>query len=371
VAVNRTGAFDLENSHGFVAAGQIGRGSLGATGAGTRLVWYPAKAAFRAGHVNGGHWDEGAIGDGSTGLGVDTTASGLFSISIGRNTTAGAEGSLAMGWGTQAIGHHSLAIGDSSMSSGMRSVAIGPSLTASGEGSLALGFNSTASGFNSRVVGAHSIAAGLHSTVIGSQSTASAHSAMALGSQLAASGQHSTAMGVLADTNGFTGAFVYGDHSTIDLEAPVAVQAIAANEFAVRAAGGFRFRTSADLSTGCNLPAGSGTFVCTSSRTAKRRFEAVDGESLLTRLRAVPVNTWEYVQEAGQVRHLGPFAEDFHAAFALGDSNTGIGLQDIDGVTFAAVQALEARTRRLDEENSALRAELASLRAAVAAMTRR
>jgi hypothetical protein len=173
-------------------------------------------------------------------------------------------------------------------------------------------------------------------------------------------------------TNGFTGAFVYGDHSTIDIESPVAVQAIAANEFAVRAAGGFRFRTSPDLSTGCNLPSGSGTFSCTSSRSAKTRFAPVDGDDLLVRLRSVPVNSWSYIGEAGGVRHLGPFAEDFRAAFGLGVDDRSIGLQDIDGVNFAAVQALEARTAAarsdiavLREENAALRAEL---RAAVAVL---
>jgi hypothetical protein len=367
VSVNRTGAFDLENSHGFVAGGTFDRGSLGATGAGTRLVWYPAKGAFRAGHVNGGHWDEGAIGAFSTSFGHDTTAAGSHSTSIGWNTTAGSEATIAMGYSTQAIGYHSLAIGDSSISSGMWSVAIGSSLTASGENSLALGISSTASAFNSRVVGANSTAAGLNSTVIGSQSTASANSAMALGSRLTASGLHSTAMGVLASTNGFTGAFVYGDHSTIDEESNVAVQAIAANEFAVRAAGGFRFRTSADLTTGCNLPAGSGTFACTSSRSTKHRIQAIDGDDLLGRIRTIPVHTWSYIAEPGQVRHAGPFAEDFHAAFGLGDSSAAIGLQDIDGVTFAAVQALEARTRAADEEITALRAELAALRAEAAA----
>jgi hypothetical protein len=181
---------------------------------------------------------------------------------------------------------------------------------------------------------------------------------------LTASGYNATAIGLSASTNGKDGAFVYGDRSS----GGAVVQAEAANEFVVRAAGGFRFRTSANLSTGCNLAAGSGTWSCTSSRAAKHRFERVNGEGLLTSLRAVPVNYWSYISEPGEVRHIGPFAEDFRDAFALGDSETAIGLQDIDGVNFAAIKALEERTRALREENAALHSKLAALEAAVAAL---
>jgi hypothetical protein len=65
------------------------------------------------------------------------------------------------------------------------------------------------------------------------------------------------------------------------------------------------------------------------------------------------------------VRHLGPFAEDFHAAFGLGVDERSIGLLDIDGVNFAAVQALERRTavQAKQEEVDRLRLQVQSLEA--------
>jgi hypothetical protein len=172
----------------------------------------------------------------------------------------------------------------------------------------------------------------------------------------------STAIGYRASVRGHSGAMVFGDKSTFD-----SVQAVTNNEFVVRAAGGFRFRTSPTLTTGCDLPAGSGVFACSSSRSLKEHFAGVDGEELLARIRGVPVSRWSYIAEGGQVRHLGPFAEDFRAAFGLGTDDRSIGLLDIAGVNFAAVKALEART----DELRARTAEVERLRAEVAALNER
>jgi len=84
----------------------------------------------------------------------------------------------------------------------------------------------------------------------------------------------------------------------------------------------------------------------------------VDGEDLLARLRGVPVSTWNYKAQDASVRHMGPMAQDFYAAFGVGEDSLRINTVDIDGVALAGVQALEARTRALAEENAALRARL-------------
>jgi hypothetical protein len=130
------------------------------------------------------------------------------------------------------------------------------------------------------------------------------------------------------------------------------------------ATGGFRFRTNLTGTTGCNLPAGSGVFNCTSSRSTKEHFAAVNGEALLATLRDVPVTTWNYITEGQQVRHIGPMAEDFYTAFGLGTNNTSIGVQDLAGIGIAAVKALEERTAQLQAKTAEvdeLRARLLSL----------
>ncbi|MGH7629888.1 MAG: tail fiber domain-containing protein, partial [Gemmatimonadales bacterium] len=130
-------------------------------------------------------------------------------------------------------------------------------------------------------------------------------------------------------------------------------------EFLVRAFGGIGLNTGVNI--GCDLPAGTGAWACTSSKLVKEEFEEVDGEDLLARLKAMPIQRWRYLGTSA--RHLGPFAEDFQAAFGLGDSPTKIAQIDADGVALRAVQALERRTTALQEETAALRAANAALQA--------
>jgi hypothetical protein len=54
-------------------------------------------------------------------------------------------------------------------------------------------------------------------------------------------------------------------------------------------------------------------------------------------------------------------AQDFHAAFGLGESELLINTVDIDGVNLAAVKALEARTMRQQERITELEARNATL----------
>ena len=288
--------------NGFAVTGTLATGTAPASGAGTRLMWFPGRAALRAGDLDASYataWQDPNVGTGSLAVGLNVTASG--------------QGSQALGGGSTASGFYSRAFGSAATASGDYSTAIGPNPTASGNSSTAIGLLAAASGLGS----------------------------MALGERVTASGSNSTAIGFNASTNGQEGSFVYGDHTFAGV-----VEATSPNQFVVRAAGGFNFRTSNDLSTGCNLPAGSGSWDCTSSVVLKTDFEPVDGEAVLAHVRALPVQRWSYKTEPG-VRHLGTFAEDFHRAFGLGTSETAIGLLDMDGVNLAAAQALERRTRDL------------------------
>ncbi len=71
------------------------------------------------------------------------------------------------------------------------------------------------------------------------------------------------------------------------------------------------------------------------------------------------------------MRHMGPMAQDFHAAFGLGENPLMINSVDIDGVNMAAVQALTARTDALRAENEALRQENAAQSAEIAGLRAR
>ena len=80
----------------------------------------------------------------------------------------------------------------------------------------------------------------------------------------------------------------------------------------------------------------------------------------------LPMAYWRYKTEEKGVRHLGPMAEDFHAAFGLGPDDQGIPLLDAGGVALAAIQGLKAeqdeRIAEKGREIAVLEGELAELR---------
>jgi trimeric autotransporter adhesin len=352
-----TNRFRVDSTGAVVMQGAFNAGGHPAPGVGTRLIWYPGKAAFRAGSTSALQWN--IIGDYSFAAGHNTVATGNASTSVGSGTTASGWYSFASGIGGNASGTAASVLGSSSVASALASTAIGSLSSASGEAATAIGSFSSASGAVATAIGRIAFATGNFSTAVGHRVTAAGLGTMALGNRARA--QH-------------TGAFVWGDFNTESAEDSVVSQAN--REFRARARGGFRLRTTLAANAapgvsgnnGCDLSTGGGSWVCGSSRTLKENFLAVDGEELLRRVRATPVSSWNYVEEEGRPRHLGPMAEDFHQAFGLGDTPTGIGHLDIAGVTFAGVQALEVRTaeqaeaiRALSAENAALRNRLARL----------
>jgi hypothetical protein len=323
--------FRVDSAGGVIALGQIGYGIIPATGAGWRMMWYPNKTAFRAGYVDGNQWDESNIGYYSWAGGALTRAAGIYSFAMGNQNTVevGAQAGMALGSGNV--------------------------ITATGSFGVALGLNND-------VLKTAGVA-------IGQNAWSNGTAAVALGYRTTADADYSMAFGYRASTNGHTGAKVFGDASTTD-----SIEAVANNEFAVRAAGGFRFRSNATLTNGCNIAAGGASITCASSVTLKENFLGVDGEDVLSRMRRIPVNSWNYIDEGRQSRHMGPFAEDFWREFGLGNEPLAIGHLDIDGVNFAGVKALDERTLTMQStmaeqtrQIEQLRAENAALRAAGAA----
>jgi hypothetical protein len=105
-------------------------GTTPVSGEGTRFMWIPEKAAFRAGYVEGTQWDDSLVGGYSTAMGRETTASGDASTAIGRETTASGLVSTAMGYYTTASSYYSTAMGLITTASGWASTAMGESTTA-------------------------------------------------------------------------------------------------------------------------------------------------------------------------------------------------------------------------------------------------
>jgi hypothetical protein len=171
-------------------------------------------------------------------------------------------------------------------------------------------------------------------------------------------------MGALASTNGREGAFVYGDLSTY-LAGNAVVSAPANNSFTVRAAGGTTFWSNMDTTAGARLAPGGSAWLVVSDRNKKQDFRSLDGDQVLSRIRAMSIQEWSYIAQGSSIRHVGPTAQDFYAAFNLGTSDLTITTSDISGINMLAIQTLIERSERLKADNAALRAEIAALEARV------
>jgi hypothetical protein len=161
-----------------------------------------------------------------------------------------------------------------------------------------------------------------------------------------ASGSGSFAAGYVAEAIS-DGSFVWSDESSTTVH----VRSSANNQFVARASGGYELYSNPALTTGVRLAPGSGTWGSVSDRALKTRVVPIDDANVLARVAKLPVSEWSYVSERG-VRHMGPMAQDFYAAFGVGEDDRHITSIDEDGVALAAIKALHA-------ENAELRARLA------------
>ena len=212
-----------------------------------------------------------------------------------------------------------------------------------------------------------------YATVAGGSlnSASGEYSTVAGGYQNFAKGDYSFAAGRKAETqdskyNTHQGAFVWGDGTSNK------VRSQAANQVVFQAGGGMKVYTDSDTTTdtGAELPSGTGSWTSLSSKTAKSDIEPIDPSRVLDHVNGLDIASWRYNAENEDVRHMGPMAEDFYDAFALGQDEKRISNVDADGVALAAIQGLsekldakEDRIDALEAENDRLRERNADLEA--------
>ena len=89
----------------------------------------------------------------------------------------------------------------------------------------------------------------------------------------------------------------------------------------------------------------------------------MDPRDIVERLASIPISTYSYETQDG-VRHLGPMAQDFAAAFGLGVNDTTINTVDADGVSLAAIQGLYGMVLEKDAQIAAMQDRLETLEGA-------
>ncbi|RYU93050.1 tail fiber domain-containing protein [Emticicia agri] len=272
--------------------------------AGTRLMWIPARSAFRVGTVdNTAKWSADSIGLFSFGTGFNTVASGRFSTSMGIGTKAYGTASTALGNNTMASGNYATALGNSSSAIGVASTAIGLGAIADGD--------------------------------------------------------YSTAMGTLTNTAGQKGSFVMGD-SDPEREGPIA--AFANDIFMARFRNGYFLLTGGALTgRGATLGLGQTAWSAYSDSTHKEKIVVADGENFLLKLRGLRLGSWNYKGETE--RFYGPMAQEIFAAYGKDTygtigTDTTVSTLNMDGLLFIFSQTLEKRTHNLQAENLLLKQQL-------------
>ena len=156
-----TAELHVGGTDGFLVEGTYDSGSIPATGAGIRMMWYPKKGAFRVGGVASSQWNDSNIGSYSTAMGYTTTANGFNSTAMGNQVNASGTISTAMGYSTTASGNYSTAMGSETIASGdFGSTAMSHLTTASGWASTAMGINTTAQALASLVIGQNNVISG-------------------------------------------------------------------------------------------------------------------------------------------------------------------------------------------------------------------
>ena len=142
-------------------------------------------------------------------------------------------------------------------------------------------------------------------------------------------------------------------------------------QFKVRASGGVRFATNAAETAGVQMLSGASQWLQLSDADSKHLFRELSGEDVLEKIARMPITEWSYKSQDASIRHIGPTAQDFHAAFGLGESTEHIGTLDAGGVALAAVKALESRSREMRARDEDLTAQADRLGRENAALTDR
>jgi hypothetical protein len=94
-----------------------------------------------------------------------------------------------------------------------------------------------------------------------------------------------------------------------------------------------------------------------SDRNAKENFQPVDSRGVLEKIVGLPITRWNY-KEDKRTLHVGPMAQDFHAAFGLGTDEKHISMVDEAGVALAAIQGLNQKLEESLRQRDARIAEL-------------
>jgi hypothetical protein len=119
---------------------------------------------------------------------------------------------------------------------------------------------------------------------------------------------------------------------------------------------------SGDLTVLGDIDAG-GTITWPSDRNIKENFKPVDHHAVLEKVVALEVTEWNYIHNADNIRHIGPMAQDWYAAFRVGANEKTISSSDMNGVALASFKALNEQLEERKDEITDLKTQIARIEA--------
>ncbi|HSH15179.1 MAG TPA: tail fiber domain-containing protein, partial [Verrucomicrobiae bacterium] len=177
-------------------------------------------------------------------------------------------------------------------------------------------------------------------------------------------GAHAFAAGLAARAE-HSGSFVWADSTGLPLSTTVNDQML------LRASGGVRIYSDASHASGVRLNAGANSWSMISDRHVKENFREIDKRAVLGKVARLPITEWNLITQEPSIRHVGPMAQDFQAAFGLGESDRHIDTSDAHGIALAALQGLNEIVEEKEARISALERRLAELESRLSALLER
>ena len=344
-----------EGDRATIAGGNLNSalGDYSAVSGGTGNTAYALGAFVGGGYSNyaSGVYSTVAGGDDNTASGLrSTVGGGLSNLASGDratigggndNTAVGQAAAVGGGWVNVAAGNAATIAGGQENHTWSYGASIGGGQKNSATQELTTvggGLENGATSWCATVAGGYqNVASGFCSFVAGGRGNeAAGYTCFAAG--LRAKARHA-------------GSFVWADSYNADFPSTNYCQ------FRVRASGGSYFYSNAGATVGVALYPGGASWSPMSDRNLKESFADVNGQDILERLAAIPVQTWNLKSQDPSIRHIGPMAQDFYAAFNVGEDNKHISTSDADGVALAAIQGLYKIVQEKDAEIATLRAE--------------
>ena len=292
---------------------------------GTRMFWYPQRAALRVGDVS----DTAAtIGSYSIAMGFQSTAPGVSANAIGFQSEASAVYSTAIGRKTKAMGNYSMAIGSETTASGSESMAMGSKTVASGTQSTAMGAVNVASGIISTAMGNRTIASGDYSTAMGRFTNAVGDYSTAIGHSVSATGLYSVAIGL----NNVD--YTVSDHRTM---------AIVGGEVAIN-------KVSADVALDVSGSVQyTGTITDVSDRRLKQNIQPLGDE--LAKIKQVQAVSFE-MKDNPAVVELGVIAQDLEKIYPelvnTADDDMGTKSVNYVGLIAPMLKAMQEQQKQIE-----------------------